>query len=169
MIKIIDNFFSVYSRDYYLFAKQLTFHEPPKYKELMGFDTKHVDFPGRRTLQLSKESPFFYLNIVNNVYDRFGIKLNDQAGVYCHVRFENDRDDWIHTDKGKTILVFLSETNLDSGTCFFDNNNNLTDNISFIHNRAIMFDGNIKHMSKKNYGSSVEDGRMTINIFIEND
>ena len=149
MIQIIDNFFSIYSRDYYLFAKQLTFHESSNYKNLMGFDDKHVDFPGRRTLQLSTESPFFYLNIVNNVYDRFGIKLDDTAGVYCHVRFENDRDDWIHTDKGKTILVFLSETNLDSGTCFFDNNDNLTDNISFIHNRAVMFDGNIKHMSKK--------------------
>ena len=112
MIKIINNFFSVYSRDYYLFAKQLTFHESSDYKNLMGFTSKYVDFPGRRTLQLSKESPFFYLNIVNNVYDKFGIKLDDQAGVYCHVRFQDDRDDWIHTDRGKTILVSVSYTHL---------------------------------------------------------
>jgi hypothetical protein len=167
MIKIIDNFFNVYSKDYYTFAKQLTFYEADKYKELTGH--KNVDFPGRRTLQLSEVSPFFYLNIVNNVYDKFNLKLDNNAGVYCHVRFENDRDDWIHTDKGTTILIFLSETNLESGTTFYDSNDNLTDDIGFIHNRAVMFNGSIRHMSKKNYGTSIENGRLTINIFIEHD
>lgn len=89
--------------------------------------------------------------------------------MYCHVRFENDRDDWIHTDKGTTILIFLSETNLESGTTFYDSNDNLTDDIGFIQNRAVMFNGSIRHMSKKNYGTSIENGRLTVNVFIEHD
>lgn len=165
MIQIVDNFFSLYSNDYYLLCKGLDFYEIEKFKEITGHDK--VDFPGKRTLQLKDCSPFLYINLVNLCYERFNVKLDPLDGVYCHARFAHDKPDWIHTDDAKTIIVFLSETNLQSGTCFYDNNNQQTMDVGFVHNRAVMFNGNIKHKSKENYGTTLDDCRMTINIFLK--
>ena len=81
-----------------------------------------------------------------------------------------DNPDWIHKDDYKgddyTLLVYLSDTNLNSGTGLFDDNNNLITDFKFIKNRAIIFDTSYNHKSKLNYGDSIDDGRLTLNCFI---
>lgn len=163
MIQVVNKFFTLYSNDYYLLAKQLKFYAIDEFKKISGHT--HVDFPGKRTTQLKDCAPFFYINLVNLCYERFNVKLEPLDGVYCHARFANDKPDWIHTDNARTIIVFLSDTNLNSGTCFYDDADQQTMDVGFVHNRAVMFDGNIAHKSKENYGSTIDDCRMTINIF----
>ena len=89
-----------------------------------------------------------------------------------HLRLNNSEEDWIHTDDQwqKTLIIYLSETNLKSGTCFYENNSNIpSTTINFIKNRALLYDGNIRHMSLLNYGNSIHNGRLTLNCFINSE
>ena len=85
-----------------------------------------------------------------------------------HLRTSNSVKDWIHTDPvDKTLLVYLSETNLDSGTCLYEEDDSPSTIVKFVQNRAVMFDGKIKHSTLQQYGNNVENGRLTLNCFFE--
>ena len=86
--------------------------------------------------------------------------------AYIHLRLKDDDvEDWIHTDTGDTMLIYLSPTNLSSGTSFYSDDEKEITTVKFIQNCALFFNGQIKHKSLSNYGENSEDGRMTINIF----
>ena len=89
--------------------------------------------------------------------------------LYTHFRY-NDSPDWIHRDSNKvTAIVYLSETNLDSGTCFYDaeKDGNLMLEVPFVQNRAIIFHGDVWHTSKLNYGTTSDDARFTMKFLFD--
>ena len=47
----------------------------------------------------------------------------------------------------------------------YDENENVINDIKFVKNRYIMYSGSYKHMAYGHHGSSIEDGRLTLNIF----
>jgi|TARA_R100001460_G_scaffold65438_1_gene105758 hypothetical protein len=167
MIKIVDNFFDYYSHDYYDCVKQLPFYNIDEFRERTNITNQN--WPGTRTEPIEKVAPFLFLNVVELIKRKLNMDLTKKGhGMYCHARYENDKPDWIHTDPGYSVLIFLSDTNLESGTAFFDDKDNMVDRIGFVHNRALLFDGQkYRHMSLKNYGDSIDNARLTINTFFD--
>ena len=64
-------------------------------------------------------------------------------------------------------MVYLSKTNLSSGTVLYDQNKQPTTTIGFVQNRALLFNANIWHRSLNNHGSNIDDGRLTLNCFLK--
>ena len=75
--------------------------------------------------------------------------------------------DWIHKDDDVdyAMVINLSETNLNSGTCFYDEEKKETIVSKFVKNRAVFYDAQINHSSVGNYGKDIESGRLTLNAF----
>ena len=42
----------------------------------------------------------------------------------------------------------------------------LTNTVNFVQNRAFLFNGKTKHMALNNYGTDINNGRLTLNCFI---
>lgn len=167
MIRIADNFFDYHSWDYYHCMKNLPFYKLDEWQRKTGLTNQ--TWPGMRTESIQKIAPFLFLNVIELMRRKLEMDISYRKNVmFCHARFENDKPDWIHTDSGYTLLVFMSDTNLESGTGFFDKNDNMVDRISFVHNRAILFNGQqYRHMSLKNFGDSLDNARLTINASFE--
>jgi len=88
---------------------------------------------------------------------------------FVHLRLNEDNEnDWIHTDPNYyTLMVYLSDTNLKSGTAIYpENGDEPSTVVGFVQNRALLFRSYQRHKSVNNYGSSLEDGRLTLNCFI---
>ncbi len=83
---------------------------------------------------------------------------------------EDEQKDWIHTDDDTadySMVINLSDTNLKSGTSFFDDNNNEVLTSKFVQNRAIVFKSDIKHRALGNHGTNIDNGRLTMNAFFK--
>ena len=65
------------------------------------------------------------------------------------------------------MIVFLAKTNLDSGLNLYDNVNNEIVHIKYVQNRAVIFHGRRLHKSHLNFGDNIDNGRLTLNAFIE--
>lgn len=140
----------------------LTLKDHPQYQ-----NTKST-WPGLRSLEISESEPFLFLHIIDVAKQKLNFKPSLYAEIKCyiHLRLEqNDSEDWVHKDGCDTLLIYLSETNLSSGTSFYSEEKEEIAKVSFLQNTAIFFDGNINHKSLSNYGNSLDNGRMTINIF----
>lgn len=170
-ILIIDDFFDQF--DWYEEAfKKIPMFEQFNHPQRESF-AEGTKWPGKRSEELFLTNPFvagiFYKTFVEHL---FFLKENTNLVyfLYTHLRGDNtDKEDYIHTDSSDlSCLVYLSKTNLDSGTCFYDEKNNVIADVAFVQNRAVIFHAGIPHKSKLNYGSSTENGRLTLNAFISN-
>ena len=65
------------------------------------------------------------------------------------------------------FLIYLSDTNLDSGTKMYlsVDEDKETCLVNFVQNRFVMYDANLPHSAYGNYGKNLSDGRLTINGF----
>ena len=125
-------------------------------------------WPGLRSLNLSDTEPFLFINLLHNAQTKLGLdrSLYEKINAFVHVREgQDDSKDYIHRDLCDTVIVYLSETNLESGTVLYTDDKKPLADISFFQNSAIFFDGDIFHKSKLNFGDTLENSRMTINMF----
>ena len=167
---VIDNFFTSID-DFYMLASGEHYLTHTQFSKAMGYE-EHP-WPGRRTLPLHKTNPL----IMQMFNDHFGKKiapiLNDDCFYkmyhYLHLRLQDDNDkDYPHYDaQDYTLLIYLSKTNLNSGTVLLDDNDNVIFDCKFVQNRAFLFSKNYKHMAVNNHGDSIENGRLTMNVFID--
>ena len=171
MLQVVDNFFN--DLDFVLKqSKQMDYFSSEKLMFLQGHNQS---WPGERTLQFSevlKNSLNQYQSLHdythNNVLNKFNFNNTTKNVKYVfHKRFEKDNGkDWIHRDASDfALIVYLSDTNLNSGTTFYNDDKKETMTINFVQNRAIFFNSKILHTSKLNYGSK-ENCRLTLNGFI---
>jgi len=102
-----------------------------------------------------------FLNIAKDYIDE-----NMDFGLYKHTRLESDIDA-IHIDSPADIsaLVYLSNTNLNSSTRFYDSIGNVSAEVKFLQNRAVFFTASMHHMSFRNHGDHLSNGRTTLNFF----
>lgn len=183
MIAVYDNFFTnnvfnaVYDR-----AKKINLHTAEEHiKKYVGSsflsqtneNTNIGYWPGNRSFKLEEEdsllnSVFCDMLFSRHIFDR-PVKL---LYSYIHLRLDDtNKDDYIHTDPNNfSVIVYISPTNLSSGTKFFFNKNekNLDNEmlfVKFVQNRAVVFHGDIAHTAFNNHGSCIDDGRLTINGF----
>ena len=168
-ITIVDGFF-----DNFNIIKD-SFKNIPLYnlKEFKKKFSEKANWPGYRSDNLINVNPFLYNLILKELFNKVKNNFlipgsNMEMRAVIHLRPSNSVKDWIHTDPvDKTLLVYLSETNLDSGTCLYEEDDSPSTIVKFVQNRAVMFDGKIKHSTLQQYGNNVENGRLTLNCFFE--
>jgi hypothetical protein len=132
---------------------------------------KKSTWPGYRSNSLYTVKPILW-NHVNAMMTKH--KILDESSwhvsTYVHLRLDKDKNkDWIHTDHDSDFaaLIYLSETNLNSGTKLFDDNKNEINDIKFVQNRFVMYSARYKHVGYGHHGKNVDDGRLTLNLFIK--
>lgn len=164
-VKIFYDFLP-YVNDIYALSKTFDFYTQKQLEEKFG-DTGQ--YPGTRTGDLKKHCPFLYIHILTLLQQslRFRNKYHNIT-MSCNLRLEQDNSkDWIHIDSCDTALIYLSPTNLSSGTDFYDQQENTIASAKFVQGTCVFFEQGIKHCSINNHGQDVSNGRMTINVFME--
>jgi hypothetical protein len=167
----VDSFFDNFENIQNAF-KEITLYNLKTYNKKFN---KKDTWPGFRSDEISKINPFLFNLILKEIFNKFKIPFFNnriKMSSTVHLRLSNSEEDWIHTDDQwqKTLIIYLSETNFNSGTCFYENNSDIpSTTVNFIQNRALLYDGNIRHMSLSNYGNSIHNGRLTLNCFINSE
>ena len=146
--------------------KKIKLYSPEEFEK---FEKFKGNWPGFRSRNLGSTNPILHEYITTLINKK---KLLDEGAwsveSYIHLRLEeHNAKDWIHNDADDfAALIYISKTNFNSGTYLFDNNKNLINDIKFVSNRFIIYDGKYNHKGYGHHGSSIEDGRLTINLFI---
>jgi len=138
-------------------------------EEFEKVENKKGNWPGLRSRFLGTTNPIFHEYIISLIHQKQLLEKGLwQIASFIHLRLkEDDSKDWIHKDPDDfAALIYLSKTNLNSGTYLFDDNKNLINDIKFVSNRFIMYDGKYNHKGYGHHGNSIEDGRLTINLFL---
>ena len=135
-------------------------------------DDKTGQWPGRRSLCLNEASPFLFNLIVKEKKEKFkNIFANSKWSISSHIHLRlksDDKNDWIHRDVWDYGMLIYLNNNLQSGTNFYpDDSDEPNMVVKCVKNRAILFNGDIRHRSMKNFGNNIEDGRLTINLFLK--
>ena len=166
-IIVVDNFFDNFDNIKDRF-KEISLYSLDEFIKLTQENKQ--EWPGKRSLDFYKTEPFLFNLILNEFHTKFDNFFNNRkfwCKSYAHLRLsEDNKKDFIHTDPANySLLIYVSKTNLNSGTCFYDDNNNITQTVNFVQNRAVLFPGYIKHSSLINHGINIDDGRLTLNAF----
>lgn len=163
---VIDNFFDQFDEiaegfkmfDYLSCSE---FQPPPTGK-----------WPGKRTGSIRKINPFLYRLFIKELKDKapflpiFGEGVEYSCVSSLQLKLAGD-DDWIHSDDNVDLnaLVYVSETNLSSGTSFYTKDDKEMMHVNTVCNRCVIFDSKLRHVSSNNYGSSIDDGRLIMTNF----
>jgi len=137
-----------------------------------------LKWPGTRTDELGGQTNTSPLvdSIILNYLDSLGSSFTkDRYKVtnYAHLRLEcDDSEDFVHTDQNSfAYLLYLSATNLESGTKMYSSVDENKDNencfVKFVQNRLLIYDAATPHMSWGNHGTDISNGRLTINGFCD--
>lgn len=166
-MKVITLFnFLPYVGNIYSLVKKLKFYNSEEFKK--HFQDR-ANWPGFRTEDLKNCCPFLYIHILTLLEQSTNIKHSEYKDVsmFCHLRLkEDDAKDWIHVDNSDTALIYVSPTNFSSGTDFYDAQDNTVASVKFIQGSCVLFEKGIKHRSIGNHGNDIENGRITINVFM---
>lgn len=162
-IKVTYNFLKL-NQQIYTLCKNFNFYILEEYNRKFNLDES---WPGKRTCELSQESPFLYIHLLS-LLEMNGVEIHKYKKIlsYCHIRQAEDKEkDWIHVDQCDTALIYLSPTNLNSGTKFFDSQRNEITSVQFVQNTCVFFEESLLHSSFGNHGDNIDNARMTLNIF----
>ena len=125
-------------------------------------------WPGKRSSSLNLENKFLFFLILQNL-EKVSFLKKYSLDIFLHLRREEDfLKDWIHKDTSDyAFLIYLNPTNLNSGTYIYDENNNIISDVKYVQNRFVIYNGSYNHMGYGHYGNSPENGRLTINGFLD--
>lgn len=164
--KQIDNFFELPNLIYKEVKKIKLFkvEDHPEHKNKINKNT----WPGFRSDELNNSNVLLkyfitkYLSLSNLEIE------NKKIDLYIHARLAEDKtEDFIHTDGCKhSLLIYLSDTNLNSGTKLFNSKNEEINDFKFVQNRLVFFDAKYRHTAYGHYGDNFDNCRLTINGFI---
>jgi len=127
-------------------------------------------WPGERSEDLKKTNKFLTALFLKEYDQKFGNFMQDKLGfaLYTHLRLKKHKaSDWPHKDSPDSkysLLVYLSNTNLNSGTRLYDDMDTEVANINFVQNRAVIFDSTYTHAAINNHGENEDDRRLTLNV-----
>jgi len=157
--------FLPYASNIYQLCKQLKFYNCEDYKK------ETLDecgtWPGFRTITLAECSPFLHIHLMTLLSQQLVMSKYKEIHMFCHLRLQEDEQkDWIHFDNTDTAIIYLSPTNYESGTNFYDSNENVLSSVKFIQGSCVFFKSGILHKSIGNHGDNINNGRLTMNIFM---
>lgn len=168
-VVVIDNFFDNFAKIIPSF-KKIKLYNLEEFKKNFK-SSEGSNWPGLRSGNLGDVEPFLEALIIKEFNQKFNNFFNDKrfnVDSYMHLRLSEDfKNDFIHKDLVEyTLMIYLSETNLSSGTKLYDDNECCTQTINFVQNRAVIFPGCVNHKSMLNYGDNIDNGRLTLNVFL---
>ena len=171
MIVVKDNFFDNF-KSIEKYFKEIPLYSGTEWSKKFQKGNK-VYWPGSRSQHLYDTNPFLWGLIAKEIKEKYSHIINwppEILDAYTHLRLgEDDEKDSIHQDQDTrfTLMVYLSDTNLQSGTCFYQKTSHEpTTTVNFVKNTSVLFSGNLYHASKHNYGTDINNGRLTLNCFI---
>jgi hypothetical protein len=175
-IEIVSNFFDDFENIKEAF-KSIPLYGIDDYKKrtIITAEDKeklqHSNFPGKRSESLHRTYPFLFNLILREIFNKINKMGFNEIRIDCclHLRLgEDNPNDFIHTDPSlASMLVYLSDTNLKSGTAFYPPESDKPYlKVPFIQNSAVFFPGRFRHKSILNYGNDIHDGRLTLNGFL---
>lgn len=177
---VVENFFDNFSQieDEFKKIPRYDYKEHPDIKpKLKEIDEKRKEnnqgyfWPGHRSEDLKKTNKFLTALFLNEYGNKFKNFFDEKLGfaIYTHLRLADTNEvDFKHKDTPDStysLLVYLSKTNLDSGTVLYDDFGQEVVDIKFVQNRAVIFDSRYTHLAKNNHGKNEDDGRLTLNVF----
>lgn len=126
------------------------------------------NFPGKRSNSLLVDNKFLFFLILQNL-EKVSFLKKYSLDIFLHLRRKEDfSKDWIHKDPDDyAFLIYLNETNLNSGTYLYDENNNIVSDIKYVQNRFVIYNGYYNHMGYGHFGNLPENGRLTLNGFLK--
>lgn len=165
---IIDNFFDNFHilENHFKKIPLTSFEEYPKTIK------NNATWPGKRSMPILEINPFLWQLIVKELMNKSQnqklLNGNWRMEAVAHLRLEEDNTkDWMHKDPDDiTMIIFLGKTNLNSGLHIYNEKQEETEYVKYIQNRAVLFNGRSYHKPGNSYGDSVENGRLTLNCFI---
>jgi hypothetical protein len=124
-------------------------------------------FPGKRSSSLYVSDKFLFFLILQNL-KKISFLNKYNLDIYLHLRRQEDFfKDWIHKDTSDyAFLIYLNATNLNSGTYLYDEEGNIVSDIRYVQNRLVIYNGSYNHMGYGHFGDSCENGRLTLNGFL---
>lgn len=173
---IIEDFFSNYRnlQQAFMDIPRFVYNDHPEVQvsQLKKTDGTELSFkwPGARSKDLKEAAPFAVALFLKEM-SKFGnfIPTGLPFKIYTHLRLEDsNKEEFMHRDTPSadySSLVYLSNTNLNSGTQLYNDEGTMTTDIKFVQNRAITFSSHYNHKPINNHGKSISDGRLTLNIF----
>lgn len=174
---IINNFFDNFVNIKNEFKKIPLLTLDEMNKKHWAKDRRPENWPGKRSENLADTNPFLFNLIHKELISKTNLFNNTDMNMHACVHLRLDKDnqnnnskegDFIHSDPcDYTLMVYLSDTNLKSGTALYPPKGDVPDVMTnFVQNRAFLFKGFIRHMAIHNHGDSIENGRLTLNCFI---
>ncbi len=91
---------------------------------------------------------------------------------YFHYTVKEDMTNTIHTDgifDFAGVLYLTPNPPSNSGTAFYNNNDEEIDYVENVYNRLIIYPSNIRHRIKESFGNSKPTGRLVYTIFFKVD
>ena len=169
MLQVANNFFLDLNR-IHNHLKDIPLYTQNEFNNITN--TKD-SWPGLRSLEIFDNHPFLGFLFLNEFRRNFtGIDIRGlDIGLYLHLRLGEDQDkDWIHTDSGVyTCIIYLNDTNYESGTQLFDEikkeDYRIISDTKYVKNTAIIFNSATPHRSILNFGTDIHNGRLTLNAF----
>ena len=184
MIRVYDNFLTPDKlKGVTKKVKTLDFYndiEHPQSKRLKILshtqEVPDLHFPGIRSEAFLDIAPTTH-RIISKAFEQLNDKFywinRFNMNCYAHLKLKDDFcEDNIHQDECNfAFLLYLSETNLNSGTKFYfsvdDDKENDNCSVKFVQNRFVVFDSKIPHTAYGHYGTDLSNGRLSINGFCE--
>jgi hypothetical protein len=163
IIKTVDKKFLILEN----FLTDLKHYLPEIYK-IPLFENKG-NWPGKRSNYLFNENKFLFFLILQNLNKVCFLKKYSLE-IFLHLRRKEDSlKDWIHKDieYDYAFLIYLNDTNLNSGTYLYDEENNMIVDAKYVQNRFVIYNGSYNHMGYGHFGEYPENGRLTINGFLK--
>ena len=198
MVTIIDNFFDPWELKLVTEElKKLPFYSASDHPGMRdgSYIAKNTSYPGLRTHALIKAHPLLNHFIIrqierSNIPHAIGswnlMQFGHLKTEKDNLVFQTEKDDhsagapstgdFIHKDASDwAYILYLSETNLESGTKLYPNLNtkkgesipNPNDMeedafIKFKQNRIVILNASVPHMAWGSYGKDLSDGRLSI-------
>ena len=142
---------------------KIPMYEKEEYNKKINLKT---NFPGKRSNSLFVDNKFLFFLILQNL-EKVSFLKKYSLDIFLHLRRNEDKD-WIHKDSDDySFLIYLNETNLNSGTYLYDENDNITSDIKYVQNRFVIYNGSYYHMGYGHFGNLPENGRLTLNGFLK--
>ena len=171
---VVENFFNNFSQiaDEFKKIQRYDYEEHPDIKpKLEDKSFLKYKWPGQRSEDLKKNNKFLTALFLKEYEDKFRDFFDEKLGfaIYTHLRLKDtNKEDFLHKDTPDStysLLVYLSETNLNSGTKLYDDFDKEVADIKFVQNRAVIFDSRYTHAAVNNHGDNEDNGRLTLNVF----
>lgn len=124
-----------------------------------GFRCLYTNMPGYELDGLIRDK-------LNELDPKF---INSTLRCYFHYTLNEDMSDTTHTDgifDFAGVLYLTPYPPPNSGTVFFNDENEEIDYVENLYNRLTIYPSNIPHRIKESFGDNINNGRLVYTIFV---